>query len=46
MRIRVASVEPLDELKHIAGEIVHIAAHMAAQRAHRGLIATRRTAQT
>jgi hypothetical protein len=45
MRVWVASVEPLHELKHIAREIVHIAAHMASQGSHRWLIAARGAAQ-
>jgi len=45
VRVRIVGVKPVDQLLHIAREIINIAAHMAAQRHHRALIAARRAAK-
>ena len=39
-------IKPVHQLRDVAREVIDIAAHMTAQRAHRWLIAARRTAKT
>ena len=45
MRVRIAGVKPVHQLRDIAREVIDIAAHMATQGAHGGLIAARRAAK-
>jgi hypothetical protein len=45
VRVRIAGVKPVHQFRHIAREVIDIAAHMAAQGAHGRLIAARRAAK-
>ena len=45
MRIGIAGIKPVHQFGDIAGEIINIAAHMAAQRHHCPLVTTRRATQ-
>ncbi len=45
MRIWIAGVEPVHQFSYVAREVIDITTHMAAQRAHGRLVATRRAAK-
>jgi hypothetical protein len=45
VRVRIAGVKPVHQFRHIAREVIDIAAHMATQGAHGRLIAARRAAK-
>ncbi len=45
MRVRIAGVEPVQQFSYVAWEVIDITTHMAAQCAHRWLIAPRRAAK-